>query len=136
MLDLKADDGTRRALKLILIGTLAMGALASLAKPAPVSPVPAWLMAPAWTLDYLLMALAAWLAWRNGGWKSWAMTLYAAQLVLGLFWRHWPGPLPALLLVLAMLLTLAAFLRQNALAGLAFLPCLGWLAFLAAPALS
>ena len=124
------DSDARRPLKLILIGTLALGALASLAKPAPIPGFPFWLIAPAWTLIYILMAVAAWLAWKNGGWRTWAMTLYAGQLVLSLFWRSWPGPILAALLLLLMLLTLIALFRRNAVAALAFLPCLAWIAFL------
>ena len=124
------DSDARRPLKLILIGTLALGALASLAKPAPIPGFPFWLIAPAWTLNYILMAVAAWLAWQRGGWRTWAMTLYAGQLVLSLFWRSWPGPILAALLLLLMLLTLIALFRRNAVAALAFLPCLAWIAFL------
>ena len=58
------------------------------------------------------------------------MTLYAGQLVLSLFWRSWPGPILAALLLVLMLLTLIALFRRNAVAALAFLPCLAWIAFL------
>jgi len=129
------DGEARRPLKLILIGTLALGALASLAKPAPVPGFPFWLIAPTWTLNYILMAIAAWLAWKRGGWRTWAMTLYAGQLVLSLFWRtYWhtgPGPILTVLLILLMLATLVALFRRNAVAALAFLPCLAWIVFLA-----
>ena len=135
MLEFAPDPGGRRVLKLLLIASLAIGALASLAAPMPVPGVPFWLIAPVWTLIYILMAVAAWLAWKKGGWKTWAMTLYAGQLVLNLFWRHWPGPGLGLGLDLLMLLTLTALLRRNAAAGLAFLPCLAWVLFLTLPGL-
>jgi benzodiazapine receptor len=131
LLELPPDPQGRRSLKLFLIASLAAGALASLAKPVPVPGFPFWLIAPAWTLIYILMAVAAWLAWKKGGWRTWAMTLYAGQLVLGLFWRSWPSPALALLLILVMLLTLIALFRRNAAAALAFLPCLAWIVFLA-----
>jgi len=135
MLEFAPDPGGRRVLKLLLIAILAIGALASLAAPMPVPGLPFWLIAPVWTLIYILMAVAAWLAWKKGGWKTWAMTLYAGQLVLNLFWRHWPGPGLGLGLDLLMLLTLTALLRRNAAAGLAFLPCLAWVLFLTLPGL-
>ena len=136
-MELLSDPSAHRPLKLILIGTLAIGALASLAEIQPVPGFPFWLIAPAWTLNYILMAIAAWLAWKRGGWRTWAMTLYAGQLVLSLFWRTYShsqapaGPILAGLLILLMLLTLAALFRRNAVAALAFLPCLAWIVFLA-----
>jgi translocator protein len=130
MLEFAPDPGGRRIFKLLLIASLAAGALASLAKPMAVPGLPFWLIAPVWTLIYILMAVAAWLAWKKGGWRTWAMTLYAGQLVLGLFWRTWPGPIIALALDFCMLLTLVALLRRNRWAALAFLPCLTWTVFL------
>jgi benzodiazapine receptor len=135
MLEFAPDPGGRRVLKLLLIASLAIGALASLARPMPVPGLPFWLIAPVWTLIYILMAVAAWLAWKKGGWRTWAMTLYAGQLVLTLFWRHWPGPGLGLGLDLLMLLTLIALVRRNVLSGLAFLPCLAWVLFLTLPGL-
>ena len=131
MRDISSDPSAQRPLKLILVGTLAIGALASLAKIHPVPGFPFWLIAPAWTLNYILMAIAAWLAWKRGGWRSWAMTLYAGQLVVGLFWRSWSAPILTALLILLMLATLVALFRRNAVAALAFLPCLAWIVFLA-----
>lgn len=130
MLDLPPDPQARRPLKLLLIASLAIGALASLAKPAPIAGLAFWLAAPGWTLFYIVMAVAAWLAWKNGGWKTWAITFYAIALVLTLFWRTWPSPFLALGTDLVMLLTLIAFWRRNGWAALAFLPCLVWTFYL------
>jgi tryptophan-rich sensory protein len=135
LLEFPSDPSAQRALKLILIGTLAIGALASLAKIHPVPGFPFWLIAPTWTLNYILMAIAAWLAWQRGGWRTWAMTLYAGQLVLSLFWRTYSqigtGLILTALLILLMFTTLVALFRRNAAAALAFLPCLAWIVFLA-----
>jgi tryptophan-rich sensory protein len=133
MLELPPDPAGRRPLKLLLIASLAIGALASLARPQPVPGLAFWLVQPAWTLIYILMAVAAWLAWAKGGWKSWALTLFAGQLVLNLFWRTWPSPALGLGLDLVMGLTLIAFMHRNVLAALAFLPCLAWVLFLTLP---
>ena len=43
---------------------------------------PAWLFGPVWTLLYLMMAVAAWLVWCEGGWK-------AQGRALGLFVGQW-----------------------------------------------
>lgn len=56
------------------------GWYAGLTKP-PWNP-PAWAFGPAWTLLYALMAVAAWLVWREGGWK-------VQRLALGLFLLQW-----------------------------------------------
>src|SRR6185436_17188539 len=58
----------------------------TLAKPswAP----PAWLFGPVWTVLYILMAIAAWLIWRQGGWarERSPLTLYCVQLALNAAW--------------------------------------------------
>lgn len=49
---------------------------------------PGWLFGPVWTLLYILMALAAWLVWREAGWAGGrvALSLFLAQLVLNAAW--------------------------------------------------
>lgn len=127
------DPGQIRALKLFLIGTLAVGALASrLATPLPVH-LPSWTIAPFWTLSYGLMAVAAWQIWKTAGLKSPALMLFAAQLALNLIWRMAPLPALAVAMNLCVLATLVLFVRRNLLAALTFLPCLAWSLFVSAP---
>lgn len=131
--DFAPDPKKTRALKLFLIGTLAVGALASvLAKPLPIL-LPSWSIAPLWTLSYGLMAVAAWLAWKKAGSKSGVMMLYIVQLALGLAWRVLPVPVLGVAMDLAMLVTLVQFAWRNLLAALTFLPCLAWNLFVSAP---
>src|SRR5688572_2464735 len=49
---------------------------------------PAWIFGPVWTALYLMMATAAWLVWRRGGWavQRRALTLYLVQLALSAAW--------------------------------------------------
>lgn len=127
------SPGQIRALKLFLIGTLAVGALASrLATPLPTR-LPSWAIAPLWTLSYGLMALAAWQIWKTAGLKSPALMLFAVQLALNLIWRMMPAPALTVMMNLCMLITLVLFARRNLLAALTFSPCLAWNLFASAP---
>ena len=49
---------------------------------------PDWVFGPVWTVLYLLMALAAFLVWRPGGWKpaKAALGCFVIQLALNLGW--------------------------------------------------
>jgi tryptophan-rich sensory protein len=49
---------------------------------------PPWIFAPVWILLYVMMAVAAWLVWRKGGWagSQGAMELFVVQLVLNAVW--------------------------------------------------
>lgn len=149
-LDCTDDDpkrAARRPLHFFLLATLAVGAAASfftepnlplwyasLTRPdfAP----PSWLLPPLWTLLYVLMAIAAWRAWKVTGLKSTAMALYALQLAFtfawtALFFGAHKVELALLALCLVALLRLASailFWRKDWVAGLLFLPALafGW----------
>ena len=58
-----------------------------------------WLVAPTWSLIYLVMAVAAWLIWREGGWihHSASARLFAVQWGFSVLWPplffglHRPG---------------------------------------------
>ena len=49
---------------------------------------PAWLFGPAWSVLYVLMAVSAWLVWRERGFKgaSTALWLFVIQLVANALW--------------------------------------------------
>jgi len=103
---------------------------------------PAWLFAPVWTTLYVLMGVAAWLVWRERGWRGArpALELYVAQLVLNALWTWlffvWRrgGLALAEIVLLAVLIaaTMAAFARVRALAAALLLPYLLWVVFAAA----
>jgi tryptophan-rich sensory protein len=112
---------------------------AALAKPAFTPP--ALIFAPVWTALYLMMAVAAWLVWKDGGWAGAgpALTLFLVQLALNAQWSylffglHRPGLawFDILALWLALLGTVAAFWRRRPLAGALLLPYLFWVSFAA-----
>jgi translocator protein len=148
---LHSMDDPKRAerwpLYYFLLASLAVGAAASLftepnlgwyaSLAHPSFAPPAWLLPPVWTALYVLMAVAAWRAWKVTGLKSTAMALYGLQLAFTLVWTalffgpHQMGPaLDALvLLVLLLLITNFLFWRKDRWAGLLFLPVLGWAGF-------
>lgn len=113
---------------------------ASLALPAWAPP--ASVFGPVWTVLYALMALAAWLVWRQGGWRAAtpALALYLLQLALNVLWSWlffgWKqGALAfadiALLLAL-IVATIVAFHRVRPAAAWLLLPYLAWVTFASA----
>jgi translocator protein len=102
---------------------------------------PAWLFGPVWSLLYVMMAVAAWLVWREGGWRTQrrALFLFLLQWLLNALWTplffglHRPDLALAeiLLLWLALVATLLVFWRVRPLAGLLLVPYLAWSSFAA-----
>lgn len=103
---------------------------------------PASVFGPVWTVLYALMALAAWLVWRQGGWRAAtpALALYLLQLALNVLWSWlffgWKqGALAfadiALLLAL-IVATIVAFHRVRSAAAWLLLPYLAWVTFASA----
>jgi len=100
---------------------------------------PGWVFGPVWAALFTLMALAAWLVWRQGGFGSRraALLLFIGQLGLNALWSWlffgWQmgGPAFAEVLVLwaAILATIVLFYRAKPLAGVLLLPYLMWVSF-------
>ncbi len=106
---------------------------ARLAKPS-FNP-PHWAFAPAWTVLYVLIAIAGWRTWEHG--TSTAFAVWIAQLAVNFAWspaffRAHRGDL-ALVLIVALLALILAFigLQWNAdrTAALLFAPYAAWVAF-------
>lgn len=120
--------------------TSAGGWYSQIAKPAWTPP--SWLFGPVWTALYLMMAIAAWLVWRQGGWAAQGrpLTLFLVQLALNALWSglffglRSPGlgMIEIVFLWLAILLTLLAFLRVTPVAGWMMVPYLLWVTFASA----
>lgn len=97
---------------------------------------------PVWTVLYALMGIAAWLVWRQGGFRaaSSALTLFFVQLAFNALWSWlffgWRlGGLAfadILLLWALIAATLVAFWRITPLAGALLVPYLLWVSFAAA----
>lgn len=131
----------------VCFGAAAMGALfmpgewyASLQKPSW-NP-PSWIFGPVWTALYTMMAVAAWVVWRQGGWDKQRkpLLIFLVQLTLNALWTplffglHWPGVAFAeiVLLWLAIATTIALFRSVSGTAMLLLVPYLAWVSFAAA----
>ena len=103
---------------------------------------PGWLFGPVWTILYILMAVAAWLVWRERSFTGSAHTalgFYLIQLVFNALWSwvffawHQGGYAFSIIMVLWVLIfaTLRQFWRIKPLAGLLLIPYLAWVSFAA-----
>jgi tryptophan-rich sensory protein len=101
---------------------------------------PPWLFGPAWTLLYALMGVAAWLVAGRGDDSRGALRLFGLQLAFNAAWTpiffglRRPGVAMAeiALMWVAVAATTLAFFGRRTLAGVLFLPYLGWVTFAAA----
>lgn len=102
---------------------------------------PASVFGPVWTVLYAMMAIAAWLVWRVGGFRAsrGALSLFLVQLAVNALWSwlffawHRGGLAFADIVVLWVLLlaTIVAFWRMRPLAGALLIPYLLWVSFAA-----
>jgi translocator protein len=102
---------------------------------------PNWLFGPVWTALYVMMAVAAWLVWKERGLRATAtpMTLFAVQLALNAAWPgvffglKSPGAAFAEIALLwgAVLATAVAFARVKPAAGILMAPYALWVSFAA-----
>jgi len=102
---------------------------------------PSWVFGPVWSTLYVMMAVAAWLVWRRGGFAGQrrALGLFLVQLALNAAW----SPLffglkrpdiafaEILLLWLAIAFTLHAFWRVHRPAAWLLVPYIAWVSFAA-----
>ena len=103
---------------------------------------PSSVFGPVWSVLYALMGIAAWLVWRQGGWRRQrgVLTLFVIQLALNALWSwlffgwHRGALAFADIVVLWLLIaaTVVGFWRLRPLAGALLLPYLGWVGFASA----
>ncbi|MEN9678424.1 MAG: hypothetical protein RIS76_4320, partial [Verrucomicrobiota bacterium] len=102
---------------------------------------PSWIFAPVWSALYTMMAVAAWLVWRRGGWREQRGPLgcFLLQWFLNALWTplffglHLPGIALVEILMLwgALVVTAVCFWRVRPVAGVLLLPYLAWVSFAA-----
>lgn len=100
---------------------------------------PAWLFGPVWSVLYVLMGIAAWLVWREHGFRgaATALKLFVAQLFANALWTWiffvWHQGALSLVEIAALWLliasTLLTFWRLHRLAALLLVPYLAWVSF-------
>jgi translocator protein len=103
---------------------------------------PDWVFGPVWTTLFAMMAVAAWLIWRQAGLRQAAMPLglFMAQLALNVLWsvlffglrRPDLAAFEVVLLWLAIAATIAAFWPRSKPAAFLMAPYLTWVTFAAA----
>lgn len=102
---------------------------------------PGWLFGPVWTTLFAMMAIAAWLVWRSGGFSNnrLALSLFLLQLVVNALWSWlffaWSKGGLALadiaLLWILIATTIICFWRIRPVAGMLLVPYLLWVSFAA-----
>jgi len=106
----------------------------------PVFNPPAWVFSPAWTILYILMAIALYLVWRKGIEKKEvriAVRIFLVQLVLNALWSivffGMESPLGALMVIFFLwfmiLYTINRFAKVDKLASYLLYPYLAWVSF-------
>ena len=103
---------------------------------------PAWLFGPVWSVLFLLMGVAAWLVWRDHGFRGAgaALKLYLAQLLanalwswLFFAWRQGAFAFAEVVVLWSLIsATIFSFWRLHRLAALLLVPYLAWVSFAAA----
>lgn len=99
----------------------------------------AWLFGPVWTILYTMMAISAWLVWRQYGLRGAGIALFvfAVQLLVNALWTwlfftlHWGAAALADISALWLLIatTTLLFWRLNRAAALLLIPYLLWVSF-------
>lgn len=103
---------------------------------------PASVFGPVWTVLYALMAIAAWLVWRSGGFRAnrTALSLFLTQLALNALWswlffawHHGAWAFADIIVLWSLIVaTLISFWRVRPLAGALLIPYLLWVSFASA----
>lgn len=98
---------------------------------------PSWLFAPVWTVLYIMMGIAAWLVWRQGGDIHLALWMFFIQLGLNFLWsflffslrRIDVALVEILVLWISIATTLCLFWGVDQRSGLLLVPYLAWVSF-------
>jgi tryptophan-rich sensory protein len=104
----------------------------------PAGTPPSWIFGPVWTALYVLMAISAWLVWREYGRGARpALLIFFAQLALNVAWSgiFFGSRMPAVafaeivLLWFAVVVNIAIFYPLKPVAALLLVPYLVWVSY-------
>ena len=98
---------------------------------------PTWVFGPAWTLLFIMMAVAAWRVWLEGSIAKPALNLFFIQLILNFFWtiiffgmKNIGLALVEIIIFWIMIaFTMRAFMKISKPAGWMMAPYLAWVSF-------
>jgi tryptophan-rich sensory protein len=96
---------------------------------------PNWIFGPAWTMLYILIAIAGWRTWQLDGWSGWPVRLWAGQMMLNWLWTPLFFGAHAmslgLVVIICLLLTILGFIgvSRDAIARICFIPYALWVGF-------
>ena len=101
---------------------------------------PDWVFGPVWVSLYVLIGIAAFLVWRRGFHHQVvrrALAFFGVQLVLNALWSYFffglrsplAGLVEIIILGIAIILTVRAFLQVSRTAGLLLIPYFLWVSF-------
>jgi len=121
-----------------VLGALAASSSAQIYRALDLPPFapPSWVFGPVWTVLYVLIALAGWLAWRAGA-GAVGVVVWSVQLLLNLAWtplffaadRYGWALVDIVALLVAILATLLVFARASRVAAWLLAPYLAWVGF-------
>ncbi|MDQ6526658.1 TspO/MBR family protein [Nocardioides sp. LHD-245] len=121
-----------------VLGGLAAGSSAQTYRALDLPPFapPSWLFGPVWTVLYVMIAVAGWLAWRAGAGVP-GLAAWVAQLLLNLAWtplffaadRYGWALVDIAALLVAIVAVIALFARVSRAAAWLLAPYLLWVGF-------
>ena len=128
-----------------VIGALSMRASVSTWYSALIKPFfnpPSWVFAPAWTILYTLMGVAAFIIWRKGlqlPEVRYALLVFSIQLILNMIWTPaffglrspLAGFIVIIMLWIAILITILSFYSVSRAAAILLIPYIIWVSFAA-----
>ena len=101
----------------------------------PVFNPPNWVFGPAWTILYILIAIAGWRTWLSGDFKRAPGRIWVSQMILNWMWTPlffgWHAMYYSLAVILSLLVVILCFIvvSRDGIARASFVPYALWVGF-------